>query len=309
MSADPALEKLLSSINMHKHNLDGTAHLEIDGNRILGSGSVPGFHLETDTSGDGIIVRVRVEAGYRFEKPVHLCFGMLPEEGIQKIDMAVDVEEGAAVSFLAHCSFPNAVDVQHLMDARLNVGPNARYSYFERHVHAENGGINVVPKSVIRLAEGARFKTEFELLKGRVGILDMDYSATAEARSQLDMLARIYAREDDRVKIREAAELNGEGATGVLVSHLAVRGDASAEIYSDLSANAPGCRGHVDCKEIVQDRGKARAIPIVSVNHPLAHVTHEAAIGSVDSKQLQTLMARGLDEEDATDLIIQGLLS
>ena len=142
---------------------------------------------------------------------------MLPEEGIQKIDMAVDVEEGAAVSFLAHCSFPNAVDVQHLMDARLNVGPNARYSYFERHVHAENGGINVVPKSVIRLAEGARFKTEFELLKGRVGILDMDYSATAEARSQLDMLARIYAREDDRVKIREAAELNGEGATGVLV--------------------------------------------------------------------------------------------
>jgi hypothetical protein len=309
VSADPALERLLASINMHKHNLDGTAHLEIDGNRIIGSGSVPGFHLETDTAGDSVIVRVRVEAGYRFEQPVHLCFGMLPEEGIQKIDMTVDVEEDAAVSFLAHCSFPNAVDVQHLMDARLKLGRNARYSYFERHVHAESGGISVVPRSVISLAEGARFKTEFELLKGRVGSVDMDYSATAEAHSQLDMLARIYAREDDRVKIREAAELNGEGATGVLVSHLAVRGDASAEIYTDLSANAPGCRGHVDCKEIVQDRGRARAIPIVSVNHPLAHVTHEAAIGSVDSKQLQTLMARGLDEEDATDLIIQGLLS
>jgi hypothetical protein len=46
----------------------------------------------------------------------------------------------------------------------------------------------------------------------------------------------------------------------------------------------------------------------VEVTHPLAHVTHEAAIGSVDSKQLQTLMSRGLDEDAATDLIIEGLL-
>ena len=137
----------------------------------------------------------------------------------------------------------------------------------------------------------------------------MDYSAVAAADSMLDMMSRIFARGDDKVKIREAAELNGKGAVGVLVSHLAVQDDAYADIYTDLSANAAHCRGHVDCKEIVQGNGRARAVPIVSVNHPLAHVTHEAAIGSVDSKQLQTLMARGLDEEAATDLIIQGLLS
>ena len=58
----------------------------------------------------------------------------------------------------------------------------------------------------------------------------------------------------------------------------------------------------------MQGRAIAKAVPIVEVNHPRAHITHEAAIGSVDSKQLQTLMARGLDEEKATDLIIEGLL-
>jgi Fe-S cluster assembly scaffold protein SufB len=62
------------------------------------------------------------------------------------------------------------------------------------------------------------------------------------------------------------------------------------------------------CNEIVQDDGLVSAIPIVKVNHPKAHITHEASLGSVDSKQLQTLMARGLDEEKATDLIIRGLL-
>ncbi len=309
MSSNTAVDKLLASINSHKKVLEGAAHLELDGNKIVGSGTVNGFHMESDTDGDGLVLRIRVERGIKIAKPVHLCFGMLPEEGVQKIDMQVDVEEEAAVSFTAHCTFPNAVDVQHLMNARLNVGANARYSYFERHVHAETGGIYVVPKAQIFLDEGSRFKTEFELLKGRVGVMDIDYSAVAGAHSMLDMMARIFARGDDRIKIREAAVLDGEGATGVLVSHLAVRGDSEAEIYNDLTANAAHCRGHVDCKEIVQDRGKAKAIPIVAVNHPLAHVTHEAAIGSVDSKQLQTLMARGLDEEAATDLIIQGLLS
>jgi hypothetical protein len=65
----------------------------------------------------------------------------------------------------------------------------------------------------------------------------------------------------------------------------------------------------VDCKEIVQNEGSARAVPIVDVKHPKAHVTHEASIGSVDSKQLQTLMSRGLSEDEAVELIIQGLLS
>jgi Fe-S cluster assembly scaffold protein SufB len=39
-----------------------------------------------------------------------------------------------------------------------------------------------------------------------------------------------------------------------------------------------------------------------------AQVTHEAAIGTVNHKELETLMARGLDEDDAVDLIVRGML-
>jgi Fe-S cluster assembly scaffold protein SufB len=37
-------------------------------------------------------------------------------------------------------------------------------------------------------------------------------------------------------------------------------------------------------------------------------VTHEAAIGTVNRKELETLMARGLSEKEAVDLIIRGML-
>ncbi len=95
----------------------------------------------------------------------------------------------------------------------------------------------------------------------------------------------------------------------MLTSKIAVRDEASAEIYNRITAEAPYARGHVDCKEIVKDNGTATAIPVVDVRNSLAHVTHEAAVGSVDKKQLETLMARGLDEDEASELIIQGLLS
>jgi uncharacterized protein len=308
MSNQKIIDELLSSINMHKHFGENTAHVEIHGNKVLGSTLVKGLTIDVDEQSEGIDANLKVERGYKLENPVHLCFGMIPEEGIQKINLNVVIEEEADADFLAHCTFPNAVDVQHLMDAHIEVQPNGRYAYFERHVHGDHGGLKVVPKAKIILHEHAYFSTEFELLKGRVGLIDIDYETEAKAHSTLEMKARISGRKDDRINIREAAVLSGEYATGVLISHIALRDNAYAEIYNDLRAEAPHARGHVDCKEIVQGNAVARAIPIVQVNDPQAHVTHEAAIGAVDSKQLQTLLSRGLDEEEAVELIIDGLL-
>jgi uncharacterized protein len=309
MGNQQIIEEMLASIRMHKHFGPNTAHVEIHGNKVLQSTLVEGLTIDAEEQDEGVSARLRVAPGVKLENPVHLCFGMIPESGIQRIEMDIEIGEEAEASFLAHCTFPNAKDVEHLMNAAIRVKKNGRYSYFERHVHGEYGGIKVVPKAEIFLEEGAYFSTEFELLKGRVGLMDIDYATVCEAYSTLEMKARINATGNDIVKIREAGKLVGEHAKGVLISHIALRDNSYAEIYNDLSAAAPYAVGHVDCKEIVQDSAVARAIPIVQVNNPKAHVTHEAAIGSVDSKQLQTLMSRGLSEDNAVELIIQGLLS
>jgi hypothetical protein len=52
----------------------------------------------------------------------------------------------------------------------------------------------------------------------------------------------------------------------------------------------------------------AIAIPIVSITDGKAKITHEAAIGSIDKKQVETLMARGLDESEAVDVIVKVIL-
>jgi hypothetical protein len=286
-----------------------TAHLVIHQNQVIGAHLVPGLGVEPEQMEDGVRVKARIEAGAAIEQPVHMCFGVMPERGLQRILLDVEVGSRGKVALLAHCVFPNAVDVTHQMQAEIRVGEGGHYSYFERHVHGWEGGVLVVPRAKVHLAEGARFETEFELLAGRVGRIEVDYETWCAARSAMRMVARIAGRGDDRILVRETAHLEGEDASGVLLSRIAVQDEAVAEVYNELSASAPRARGHVDCKEIVRGNAVARATPVVSVAHPLAHVTHEAAIGSVDSKQLQTLMARGVPEEEAVELIIQGLLA
>jgi hypothetical protein len=305
------MNDLYKTIDTDPHVLKDpeSAHLVVHHNKVLGMHAVPGLEVTVKEIEDGIDAVITLKEGTVVRKPVHLCFGMFPETGVQRIILDVNIGDGARISLLAHCAFPFATDVKHIMDAKIRIGNGAEYAYFEKHVHSPKGGVEVYPKATVEIGRKARFKTEFELIKGRVGLIDIDYETTCDAESVMEMTARVSGMGDDVIKIKEAGLLRGEHARGALTSKIAVRDRAKAEVYNKLTATAAFARGHVDCKEIIQDDGIATAVPIVEVKHPKAHVTHEAAIGSVDNKQLETLMSRGLSEDDAVEMIINGLLS
>ena len=78
-------------------------------------------------------------------------------------------------------------------------------------------------------------------------------------------------------------------------------------MFTTMEGNAAGARGHMDCTEIVRDQAVAHNTPLVVVQNDQAQVTHEAAIGSVNQKELEALMGKVLDEDEAFDLIIRGM--
>jgi uncharacterized protein len=311
MSDSDLLQAMYASIGVNPHDLWGqldVARIEIHANRVLGVHLVPGLEVEAEPRDDGVAAKILVTEGSLIEKPIQVCFGMIPENGVQRLVLEIEIQEQARAGIVAHCTFPNARNIRHEMDAVLKIGPGAAYAYFERHVHGVDGGVIVIPKSKVHVAEGGHYQTDFELIRGRVGEIEIDVDVTGEARSVSEVSARISGSGNDRITIKETARLVGDHSRGVLTTNIAMRDSAQASVYNTLIASAPYARGHVDCKEIVQGNAVARAVPIVEVNHPKAHVTHEAAIGSVDSKQLETLMSRGLSEDQSVDLIIQGLL-
>jgi len=280
----------------------------ISGNRVLAVNQVDGVHIEAEELPHGVRARVIVAPGARVVYPVHLCFGMIPSEGLQEIFSEFEIGEGAEVGFVAHCTFPNALKLRHVMDAHVHVGPSATMRYSEAHYHGEDGGIEVLPTTRAQVDEGGRLESAFSLVHGRVGRLAIDYEVDVAKRGVVELTAKAYGSADDEISVNEVIRLNGEEARGLAKTRAAVRDRAISDVRTTAEGNAPGAVGHMDCTEIVRGEAVAQNTPTVVVRDDQARITHEAAIGRVGQKEMETLMARGLDEEEAVDIIIRGML-
>jgi len=284
------------------------AHMAANGHRVLSHRDVPGVTIQAEETSEAIISTITVARGMHIQFPIHLCIGIIEPTGTQRIQTRLIVEEEASAGFLAHCLFPNVESGEHRMDAVIEIQPGATVKYLESHYQGPYGGMTVVPQALVKVGRAARYVSDFNLTTGRVGKLAIDYVVQVEEDAVAELTAKVFGRGNDEITIKEKIELNGENAKGLIKTRVAVEHEAKAELTGIMEAHAKGARGHVDCREIVKDHAVASAVPIVKVTHPLAKITHEAAIGSVDQKELETLMAHGLDPEQATELIVSGML-
>jgi uncharacterized protein len=285
-----------------------TAYLVAYGHQVVGMQSVPGVIIIPEQTRKGIHARVTVLEDQQLDQPVHLCFSLFEQYGGQHIDLELTLRPRSRATFWSHCIFTMPEIARHSMSATVDIQIGAQLTYNEVHYHGLSGGIEVIPRAQVTVGQSARYIADFTLVQGRVGLLDIDYEVKVLEDGVAELTSKVYGRETDRIHLREVVSLDGANARGLIKSRVALDNEATAEITGATYGNAAGARGHVDCLEIVRGNAKASAVPEVRVTHPQAKVTHEAAIGSVDQKQLETLMARGLSADDAVDVIVRGLL-
>ena len=285
-----------------------TAHIVVTGKHIASSRKVPGLEVEANETDVGVRLKVRLLEAVHLANPIHTCFGVVQRRGDQHIEIDIVLEKNSSARFIAHCLFPNAEHVRHSMNATVDIQEGASMTYQERHYHGPYGGVEVIPKALVTIGQRGRYTSDFTLTDGNVGTLAIDYDVNAGEDAVVELTARVFGHGNDAIRIREHVVLSGRNARGIIKTRIAVEDDAVVEVTGITEGNAAGTRGHVDCMEIIRDRAVAKAIPIVSVTHPQAKVTHEAAIGSVDKHQMETLMAHGLTPEEAVDVIVKGML-
>ena len=194
------------------------------------------------------------------------------------------------------------------MDAVIRVDEGARLAYREAHYHGLQGGAIVQPRLVVTVKEGGRYFADFSLVSGLVGSLTIDSLVEVGDDAVAELTAKVFGRHTDAIYLKDSIQLLGERAVGFIKTRVVVTEHATAEVTGIAEAYGKGARGHIDCKEIVKDEARASASPVVKVCHSQAKVTHEAAIGSVDRKELETLMARGLTPDEAIEMIVVGIL-
>lgn len=286
-----------------------TGFILVNKNKILGLNKVPGLEVIAEETANGINAKIKVLKGYKLEKPIHVCFGVTGNTGEQIINSEYDIEDYAEAKFISHCSFPDAKEVIHRMTSKVRVGEHAKLAYEEIHFHGPDGGVEVIPHTEAVVEKNGYFRSDFKLVKGRVGKLNIYYKFSLKDNAVGEMDSKIYGKGNDIINIKEIISLDGKESRGTVKARVFASESTYSEVYTEIYGNAPNCKGHVDCIEVVKgNNAVVSAIPIIKVTNDLAELTHEASIGRVNKKELETLMSRGLTDDEATDMIVKGML-
>jgi Fe-S cluster assembly scaffold protein SufB len=101
--------------------------------------------------------------------------------------------------------------------------------------------------------------------------------------------------------------LEASGASAEIIARAITKGGTIIS-RGHIKGKVAGTRGHLECKGLILKDGIIYAIPEIEGSVVGTELSHEAAVGKLARDEIEYLMSRGLDEDEATATIIRGFL-
>jgi len=290
--------------------LKSKGQFHVEENKVLKHVFPKGVEASCKETKTGVKAQIVIKKNQKIKEPLFFCFGLKGTKDTQEIYPEIILEENSEVIIHSHCSFPNSEDNHHDMEGVFKIGKNAKFSYIEQHYHGEKSGATVTPKLRVEIGEGGQFLSDFNLTRGTVGKVDIVLEAFLQKDARTEIRTKVFGtNKKDQVKITDIIHLKGENSKSLVIMRAAAKNGGQVWMQGETFAEAPGAFGHINCQEIVIGKNSvAKAVPIVEVTNDQARVTHEASVGKINQKELETLMTRGLNEDQATELIISAMM-
>ncbi len=311
-------EEFNQLVDIYEKNTDdkslrnpSVATIIVSGNKVVGLNSVEGMHITSKVRDDGLVmINVEIDDNTIIPIPVHLCTGFLEKTGEQILKFNYIIGKNVKVKFKSHCILTKVDKLHHYMESDMYIGKNSNVVYEDEHFHDENGGVFVETITNMKVDENAYFASKFYETKTRVGRINVVMDIELMDNAKVNLESKIYGKEDDIIDIKEIMRLNGKHSSGIATSTVFATDKTKAHVINEAYGNAPYSKGHIECNEIVKGEGvSVSTIPVLKVNNEKAELTHEASVGRIKQDQLETLMSKGLSEDEAAEFIVNGLLS
>jgi Fe-S cluster assembly protein SufB len=224
-------------------------------------------------------------------------------------------EEGSHVSYLEGCTAPMrdenqlhaaVVELVALDDAEI------KYSTVQNWYPGDENGVGGIYNFVTKRGEcrGARSKiswTQVEtgsaitwkypscVLRGDDSVGEFHSVALTHHRQQADTGTKMI-----HIGARTKSKIVSKGIS-------AGRGQNSYRGLVKMEKTASGARNHTQCDSLlIGKRCGAHTFPYIEVKNPSATVEHEATTSKISDDQLFYCRARGIREEDAVSMIVDG---
>jgi len=252
---------------------------------------------------------IYVPENVKLEKPLQAYFRMNTSSFGQFEHTLIIVEKNAEAHYIEGCSSPKYDSVSlHAGCVELFVkeGARLRYSSVEnwskdtynlntkRAIVEKNGLIEWVTGNT-----GSRVSMVYpcSILKGedsRADHLSMGYAGKNQIQ---DIGAKIYHLAPNTTSVIKSKSISKNGGIaryrGLLI----------------VSRNAKNAKSKVQCDALMLDNiSKSDTIPVIEIKQDKASIAHEATVGKISQEQIFYLMSRGLTEEQANQIIVNGFI-
>ncbi|AGW15205.1 SufB/SufD family protein [Megalodesulfovibrio gigas] len=250
---------------------------------------------------------IRTEKGAKVTDPVQSCLFIKGNQVGQNVHNIIIVEEDSELHIITGCAVAHdAKGAAHMGISEFYIKKGGKLSFTMIHNWGED--TTVRPRSAGVVEEGGVFINNYILLK---------------PVKDLQMYPKI--------------SLNGEGAVARFNSVVVTPPGSYVDAGSEVILNAPNTRteiiartlttggviinrgrisgthvpakGHLECKGLILGGGMIHAIPELIADVDGVELSHEAAVGKIDQEEIEYLMARGMDEDEATSTIVRGFLN
>ncbi len=252
---------------------------------------------------------IYVPPGVEVEMPLQAYFRINAENMGQFERTLIIADEGATVHYIEGCSAPvYSSDSLHSAVVELVALPGGRITY----TTVQNWSNNVF--NLVTKRAAAYDEAHVEWIDGNIGSrLTMKYPAVylMGPKASGEVLSVAYAgkgqHQDAGAKMVHAAP----ETTSKIVSK-SISKDGGRTTYRGLVRVEEGmdrCRSHVQCDALLLDEiSRSDTYPYQEIGARDAEIGHEATVSKVADEQLFYLMSRGLSEEQAMGMVVNGFI-
>ncbi len=250
---------------------------------------------------------IRTKKGVKLSTPVQSCLFIKGTKVGQNVHNIIIVEEDSELHIITGCSVAHDVKAAlHLGVSEIYIKKGGKLTFTMIHNWGEE--VYVRPRTVGIVEEGGLFLNNYILLKPvkSVQMYPTIYlngkGAVARFHSIIVSYPGSYINSGSRVV------LNAPDTKTEIIARTITTGGTIIN-PGHIIGNAQPAKGHLECKGLILKDGIIHAIPELEGRVSGVELSHEAAVGKVAQEQIEYLMARGLDEEEATATIVRGFMN
>ncbi len=251
---------------------------------------------------------IRALPGAHVERPVEACLYLRTDRFSQHVHNVVIVEPGARLHIITGCTtHPQVRSGLHIGVSEFYVKAGGHLTFTMIHNWAED--IHVRPRTGVLVEEGGCYISNYLMLRpvktvqmyptvrlaGPEAVTRLQSILVAHPGSELDVGGRV---------ILEAPRTRAE----VIARSITTGGMCASRGH--LLGLVPEVKAHLECRGLILSPvGRIYAVPELDGRVAGVEMSHEAAVGRIAAEEIEYLMARGVDEDEAVSTIVRGFLS